>query len=65
YTYPNTGERYCLRLLLNIVKGPKSYEEIRTLDGVIYLNFKFTCSTFRLLDDNNEWHEALEEAGHW
>ncbi|XP_074297506.1 uncharacterized protein LOC141628239 [Silene latifolia] len=32
YVHPTAGERYYLRLLLNIVKGPKSYEEIRTVN---------------------------------
>lgn len=34
------GERYYLRLLLMNVKGPKSYRDLLTVDGV-------SCSTFR------------------
>ncbi|CAH1415218.1 unnamed protein product [Lactuca virosa] len=30
---PNLGEAYFLRILLNKVKGPKSFEEIRTVNG--------------------------------
>ncbi|XP_071709130.1 uncharacterized protein [Rutidosis leptorrhynchoides] len=33
YSNPAFGERYYLRMLLNIVKGPRSFEELRTVDG--------------------------------
>lgn len=32
----NPGERYFLRMLLNSVKGARSYEELRTYNGRIY-----------------------------
>ncbi|XP_074298622.1 uncharacterized protein LOC141629539 [Silene latifolia] len=40
YVHPTAGERYYLRLLLNIVKGPKSYEEIRTVNHRVCPTFK-------------------------
>ena len=33
-------KRYYLRTLLNFVKGLKSYEDMRTVDGVIHPTFK-------------------------
>lgn len=43
YAHPTCGERYYLRILLNIVKGPKNYEEIRKIGTVTHLTFKETC----------------------
>ncbi|XP_071740770.1 uncharacterized protein [Rutidosis leptorrhynchoides] len=37
YSNPASGERYYLRMLLNIVKGPRTFEEIRTVDGITSL----------------------------
>ena len=40
FATPNSGERFYLRLLLTVVKGPTSFESLRTVDGVIYETFK-------------------------
>nr|XP_016436617.1 PREDICTED: uncharacterized protein LOC107762748 isoform X1 [Nicotiana tabacum]XP_016436618.1 PREDICTED: uncharacterized protein LOC107762748 isoform X1 [Nicotiana tabacum] len=60
--HPTEGERYYLRLLLMNVRGPKSYKNLRTVNGI-------TCGTFReaaekrglLLCDNN-LIECMSEA---
>ena len=65
YAHPASGERYYLRLLLNIVKGPTCFEDIRTVDGVLYNTFKEACHALGLLDNDDEWHEALREASQW
>ncbi|XP_072087196.1 uncharacterized protein [Arachis hypogaea] len=61
---PGSGEIYYLRLLLNFVRGPTSYEEIRTIDGVLYSTFRDACYTQGLLDDDKEYIDAIEEASH-
>lgn len=40
---PFMGERYYLRLLLTIVKGPQSFEHLRTINGIIYDSFQAAC----------------------
>ncbi|XP_029148390.1 uncharacterized protein [Arachis hypogaea] len=65
YVPPGSGESYYLRLLLNYVKGATSYEEIRTLDGVMYATFKEACYARGLLDDDKEYIDAIKEASHW
>jgi hypothetical protein len=32
---------------------------------VLYLTFKFACYTLDFLDDDKEWHEAINQASHW
>jgi len=63
YAHPTSGERYYLRMLLNYVKSATSYKHLRTVDGREHNTFKDACITMGLLADNNEWDQALEEAG--
>ncbi|XP_035845145.1 uncharacterized protein LOC118491455 [Helianthus annuus] len=57
-----SGEPYYLRILLNKVRGPKSFEEIRTVNGQVFPTFKDACYAMGLLDDDNEYVEAIKEA---
>ncbi|XP_021729317.1 uncharacterized protein LOC110696333 [Chenopodium quinoa] len=65
FVHPNSGEQYYLRMLLTKVCGAESFEDIRTVDGVIHPTFRSACHAFGLLDDDNEWHETLSEASNW
>nr|XP_027096038.1 uncharacterized protein LOC113715934 [Coffea arabica] len=65
YAHPHSGERYYLRMLLNKIRGAQSFEHLRTIDGVVHPTFKAACATLSLLDDDNEWNEALAEASSW
>lgn len=65
YVHPSTGELYYLRMLLMLVKGAKSYADVRTYNGVIYETFKDACAARGLLGDDNEWYSAFDEALQW
>uniref|UniRef100_K3YXY4 ATP-dependent DNA helicase n=2 Tax=Setaria italica TaxID=4555 RepID=K3YXY4_SETIT len=65
YAHPASGDRYYLRILLNIVKGCKSFKDIRKVDGVIHKTYKSTCYALGLLDDDNEWDDCIKEASFW
>ncbi|KAL0440612.1 UNVERIFIED_CONTAM: hypothetical protein Sradi_0000100 [Sesamum radiatum] len=65
YAHPNSGEKYYLRMLLYKVCGAECHKDIRTFEGSVYPTFKQACSARGLLDDDNEWHEALSEASSW
>ena len=65
YAQPTSGEKYYLRMLLNTVKGCRSYEEIRTVDGVVHPTFKSACYALGLLNDDKEWDDCIKEASHW
>ncbi|XP_076941686.1 uncharacterized protein LOC143611359 [Bidens hawaiensis] len=47
-----------------MVKGPKCFEDIRTVDGVVCDSFRDACYRRGLLDDDKEYIEAIEEASH-
>ena len=49
-------------MLLNIIKGPKSYEDIRTVAGILHPTFQSACNAHGLLGNDEEWITALEEA---
>ncbi|XP_021974543.1 uncharacterized protein LOC110869610 [Helianthus annuus] len=57
-----SGEPYYLRILLNKVRGPKSFEDIRTVNGELFPTFKDACYAMGILDDDNEYVEAIKEA---
>ncbi|XP_076885973.1 uncharacterized protein LOC143535653 [Bidens hawaiensis] len=59
---PAAGEGYYLRILLNKVKGPTKFEDIRTVNGNILPTFRDACYELGLLDDDNEYIECIVEA---
>ncbi|XP_019183823.1 PREDICTED: uncharacterized protein LOC109178738 [Ipomoea nil] len=65
YVPPALGEIYYLRCLLNIVRGPTSFKDIRTVNGVEYLTFRDACYARGLLDDDKEYIDAINEASYW
>jgi hypothetical protein len=65
HAHPTSGERYYLRILLNILRGPKSYAHIKTVRGVTYDTFKEACYALGLLDDDKEWNDAFNESSIW
>jgi hypothetical protein len=65
YAHSTSGERYYLQMLLTCVKGATSYEHLRIVDGTEHDTFKDACIGMGLLIDDNQWHQALEEADLW
>jgi hypothetical protein len=65
YVHPASGERYYLRMLLNVVCGATSFEDLHTVDGRVCATFKKACQAKGLLENDQEWAQALEEASHW
>ena len=48
------GERFYLRMLLNVVRGAKGFEDMRSVDGVVRANYKDACFHRGLLQDGRE-----------
>ena len=62
FVHPGAGERYYLRMLLNIVRGAQSFKHLRTVNNILYPTFKDACQALGLLQDDLEWDRCLEEA---
>ena len=54
-----------MRILLEFIKGPTSYEDIWTIDGVLHPTLKDACYSMGLLDDDKEYIDGITEAGSW
>ncbi|XP_023741901.2 uncharacterized protein LOC111889982 [Lactuca sativa] len=62
---PKAGDIYYLRILLNKIKGPTSYEDIKTINGIVHDSYKDACYALGLLDDNREYISSINETHHW
>lgn len=59
---PKNRECFFLRLVLNKKKGPTSFIECRTVDGIIYPSFQDTCIKLGLIGDDKECEYAMNES---
>ena len=62
---PSGGERFYLRLLLTVTKGPTSFNDLRTFGSVVYDTFKSACIARGLLDSDDQWDHSITEAALW
>ncbi|KAL8573082.1 hypothetical protein ACOMHN_010511 [Nucella lapillus] len=56
------GECYFLLLLLNVVKSPKSYDDLKTVNGEVCATFSEACQKQGLLEDDKHLQLVIEEA---
>lgn len=49
-------------MLLNIVWGAMSFEDVRTVNGFVYNTYKEACFHHGLLECDDEWHLAIADA---
>ena len=59
---PRAGECYFLRMLLHEVKGPTSFQDLRTVDGKILKTYREACLERQLLENDHHLQHALQEA---
>ena len=62
---PSDGERFYLHILLTIVKGPMSFEDLYIYNDVVHQIFKSICIARDLLDSDEQWDRSLMEAELW
>ena len=54
FTMPSEGECYYLHMLLYMVTCLKSFEDLRTYDGITYPTYKEACMARGLLESDEE-----------
>lgn len=59
---PRAGELFFIRLLLLHVRGPTSYEALRTVDGILHTDARAACMALGLLQRDDHWYRCLREA---
>ncbi|XP_074296881.1 uncharacterized protein LOC141627538 [Silene latifolia] len=59
---PGEGERYYLRLLLAHVRGPTSFEDLLTFEGIIYTSFQEAALKRGILEQDNVADHCMDEA---
>ncbi|XP_070026693.1 uncharacterized protein [Nicotiana sylvestris] len=62
---PGTGDLYYLRLLLNVIKGPKCYENLKRINNHDHNTFREACFALGLIDDDKEYVDCIKEASSW
>ncbi|XP_074271242.1 uncharacterized protein LOC141595171 [Silene latifolia] len=59
---PQCGELYFMRVMLNHVKGPKCFEDIRTVNRFVHPTFREACYALGLIGDDREYIAIINEA---
>ncbi|XP_021980536.1 uncharacterized protein LOC110876681 [Helianthus annuus] len=65
YIHPTCGEPFYLRLLLAHQTGCCSFEDIRTVSGVLCSTYRLACEKLGLIGNDREWASAFIEASSW
>ncbi len=60
--HPNNFECYFLRLLLHVVRGPKSFVDLKSVNGENCETYREACFRRGLLEDDIHWEYTLKEA---
>lgn len=62
YVPPTAGERFHLRMLLMVVRGPVSFDALKTVDDEVCETFHEACLRRGLLENDGEWELCLRDA---
>ncbi|GFX26846.1 ATP-dependent DNA helicase [Trichonephila clavipes] len=60
--HPNNAECFYLRLLLINVRGPTSFQELKTVNGHVCATFREACQKLNLLENDAQWDISLSDA---
>ncbi|GFW51494.1 ATP-dependent DNA helicase [Trichonephila clavipes] len=60
--HPNNTEGFYLRLLLINMRGPISFQDLRTVNGQLCATYRQACQELNLLENDAHWDTALADA---
>lgn len=60
--HPKNDECFYLRMVLLNVRGPTSFESLRTVDGILCATYREACQRMQLLENDNHWDLTLADA---
>ena len=60
--HPQSGDKFYMCLLLKNRAGALSYENLRTINGVTYPDFKSACIALNLCESDTQWIDCLSDA---
>ncbi|XP_050065709.1 uncharacterized protein LOC126554705 [Aphis gossypii] len=60
--HPSNDECFYLRLLLVNVRGPTSFQQLRTVDGELCVSYREACQRLQLLENDAHWDQTLNDA---
>lgn len=60
--HPNNSECYFLRLLLHNIRGPTSFQYLKTVNNCRYNTYREVCLKLGLLENDQHWNNSLKEA---
>lgn len=62
YVGPTAGERFYLQTLPMVIRGPKSFNDLKTVNSESCETFHEACINLGLLDDDGKWEICLQDA---
>ncbi|KAK8921410.1 hypothetical protein KSP39_PZI020685 [Platanthera zijinensis] len=60
--HPSEGERFYLRMLLNHIRAPRSFEHLMTVGNITHPTFCSAAEHYGLLEQDNNLHNCMEDA---
>jgi hypothetical protein len=58
----SNAECYFLRMLLHTIRGPTSFQDLKTVDGAICETYREACEKRGLLENDQHWEKTMIEA---
>jgi hypothetical protein len=62
---PSTGELYYFRMMLTVIKGPTTYDDIKKIGDTQYFSYRDACFAMGFLGDDKEYINAIKESKDW
>jgi len=60
--HPSNSECFYLRMLLLVLRGPTSFADLKTVNGVVCESYREACDRLGRLESDAHWDSALAEA---